>query len=181
MRTSEGIRRIVDEIEYLRAKRHQVARITPRLLLTHGHHLSGTGCQPGETIEQASLVVGVNTFPLNLSLAGLMVLDILARKKPLILTARQIERIMVSDPFCLKIGTNVPLFHRDTAKPTRRSIKVYVQRIREQLQKAFRRAGLSIHPKDVLVSEAADLANVVTYRIAIPCEFSHLHSDYKIT
>lgn len=176
MKTSDGIRRIVDEIEYLRARRLRVAQLTPRLLLTHGNHLPGTNCQPGESVEQASLLVGMETFPLNLSPSALMVVDILARKKPLSLTARQIECIVVSDPFCLHSGANVPSFPRSKAKLTHRSIKVYISRIREQLWKALRRTGLTIHPNGVLVSETTELENLVSYKIVIPCEFEHFDS-----
>lgn len=174
MRNNDGIRCIVDEIEYLRARRQQVAQLTPRILLVHGSHFPGTGCQPGETVEQAYIRVGKDFFSLHLSHLALVLIDILARKKPLVLTAREIERIMASDPFCLKAGANTPSFPRSTTRLTRRSIKVYVKRIREQLRKALRRTGFTIHPNDVLVSEATDLANVVAYRIAILCEFEHL-------
>lgn len=173
MSTSESIRQITDEIVYLRAKQEQVAQMTPRLLLIYGNHVTSNGSQPRETVEQCCLLVGLETYPLRLSYSALMIMEILARKKSLLLTARQIERIMAADPLCLNVGANTSPFPKRTAALTRRSIKVYIQRIREQLRKVFRRVGLTMRSDDVLVSEATDLANVVAYRIAIPCEFEH--------
>jgi hypothetical protein len=173
MKDNEGIRRLVDEIEYLRAKRAQMAGAIPRLVVVHGHHQPGTDCLPGETVEQVSLAVRSNVIPLRLSLTGLVIGDVLARKRPMPLSATHIERILASDPFCVRLGANAVSAPRPTIKPTRKSIKVYIQRLRQQLGKALKEAGLTMLPEEVLISESTDLLNVTAYRLAIPCEIVH--------
>jgi hypothetical protein len=174
MKNNEGIRRLVDEIEYLRAKRAQMAAAIPRLIVVHGHHQPEMNCLPGETVEQISLSVRSNIIPLRLSPTGLVIGDVLARKRPMPLSASHIERILSSDPFCVRLGANAVPAPRLTIRLTRKTIKVYIGRLRQQLGKALKEAGLAMRPEEVLVSEDTDLLNVTAYRIAIPCEFVHI-------
>jgi hypothetical protein len=174
MRDSAGIRLIVEELEYMRAKRAQVANARPRLVVVHGHHQAAKNCLPGETIEQVYIAVQSRAFPLRLSLTGLVIADVLAQKKPMLLSAAHIQRILSSDPFYVRLGTNAASTPRPSFRPARKSIKVYVQRLRVQLGKALKEAGLDMRPEDVVVAEATDLLNVVVYRLDISCEFVHL-------
>jgi hypothetical protein len=172
--SNSGIREVVAEIEYLRAKRAQVSSASPRLIVVHGEHQPLTKCMPGETVEQVSLAVRSNVISLQLSPTGLVIADIFARKKPMVLCATHIERSLASDPFYMRLGANAVSVPRPTIRLTRKTIKVYIQRLRQQLGKALREAGLAMLPEEVLVSESTDLSNVTAYRLAIPCEFVHL-------
>jgi hypothetical protein len=163
---------IIEEINYLLAKRRQRLVERPRLIVVHGHHQAVRDCVPGETIEQVCVSVGSRVIPLCLSPTGLMIADVIAQRKPMALTATHIERIIASDPFYLRLGANAVWAQRK--RPTRRSIKVFIQRFRQQLGKALTEAGLAMRPEEVLVSESTDLLNVTAYRVAIPCELVHL-------
>lgn len=172
--SNSGIREVVKEIEYLHAKRAQVSSASPRLVVVHGEHQPLTKCLPGETVEQVCLAVHSKVFPLSLSPTGLVVADVLARKRPMLLTAAQIERFLASDPFCVRLGTNASSTPRSAVRLARKLIKVYIQRLRLQLGKALKDAGLNMLPENILVSESTDLSNVMTYRFAIRCEFVHV-------
>jgi hypothetical protein len=113
-------------------------------------------------------------IPLRLSPTGLVLVDVFARKKPQPLTAAHIERILASEPFYVRLGANAPAAQGATIKLTRKTIKVYIRRLRQQMGKALKELGLAMRPEEVLVSEDTDLLNVTAYRLAIPCEFVHL-------
>lgn len=177
--SNSGIRKVVAEIEYLRAKRTQISTASPRLIIVHGEHQPLTDCLAGETVEQISLSVGSCVFPLSLSPIGLVVADLLARKRPMLLAASQIEHLLASDPFCVRLGANSPSAPRRVVRLARKSIKVYIMRVRRQLGNALNDAGLAMLPENILVSASTELANVMTYRFAIPCEFVHLNGRPK--
>ncbi len=147
--------------------------------MVHGEHQPLTKCLAGETVEQIGLALRSSVIPLSLSLTGLVVADLLARKRPMLLTASQIEHLLASDPFCVRLGANASRAPRPAVRLARKSIKVYIQRLRWQLGKALKSAGLAMLPEDLLVSESTELSNVTTYRFAIPCEFVHLNGDAK--
>jgi hypothetical protein len=170
----DAIHRIVEEIEYLRAKRARMAGARPRLIVVHGHHQAVNDCLPGETIEQACFSVSSDVIPLRVSPTGLVLADVFARKKPLPLTVAHIERILATDPFYVRLGANAASAQRPTIRLTHRSIKVYVQRLRQQIGKALKEAGLAMRPEEILVSEDTDLLNVAAYRLTISCEFVHV-------
>lgn len=174
MSDDHGIQRIVDEIEYLRAKRARHVGAVPRMVIAHGHQQAVRDCLPGETIEQVSIAVRSQVVPLRLSPTGLVIADVLGRKKPMPLTAAHIERIFVSDPFCMRLGANATSVPRPMLRLTRKTIKMYIRRLRQQIGKALKEAGLAMRPEEILVSEGTDLLNVTAYRLAIPCEFVHL-------
>jgi hypothetical protein len=178
MRNS-GIQEVLAEIEYLRAKRAQAASASPRLVVVHGAHQPLTKCLAGETVEQISLAVHSRVIPLSLSPIGLVIADLLARKRPMLLTASQIEHLLASDPFCVRLGANSPSAPRRVIRLARRSVKVYIQRLRTQLSKTLKAAGVETLAEGILISDSTELSNVMTYRFAIPCEFVHLNSDAK--
>jgi hypothetical protein len=166
---SDNIRRIVNEIEYRLAQQPHHREATLRLTAVYARTMEGIG----EVIVQVLFVKGRVDFPVSLGLKALAILDVLIRYKPNLLSAAQIERILRTDPFSRRLGTNVPREQKSELWLTRRTIKVYIMRLREQLRKTLKRAGLTMQPNEVLVSEPTELANVVAYRIDIPCEVVH--------
>jgi hypothetical protein len=171
--SGDNIRRIVAEIEYLLAKRARTSGTRPRLVVSHGHHQAVQHCLPGETIERAWFSVRSGAIPLRLSGNGLVLLDVLARKKPQPLTAAHIERILATDPFYVHLGANGVPAERQRIRLSRKTIKIYIQRLRKQIGKALKKAGFAMRPEEVLISEDTELLNVTAYRLAIPCEFVH--------
>ena len=88
-------------------------------------------------------------------------------------TIDHIERILAADAFYLHLGANGLSVEKQKIRLTRRTIKIYIQRLRKQIGKALNKVGLSMRPEDVLVSEETELLNVTAYRLAISCEFVH--------
>ncbi len=164
-------------VDYLVAKRKQTRSAQARLVIVHGHHQPGTACHSGETIDQVFLGVGGCLIALALSPTGLVVVDILARKRSMLLSAAQIEQIAASHPFYTHLGTNTASKQRRAIRLARRSIKVFISRFRRLLAKASAQAGLDMRPEKILVSEPTDLLNITAYRLALPCEFAHVNGS----
>lgn len=172
MRNSEEVRRTVEEIEYLLAKRKLRIVERPRFVVVHGYHRPETTCLHGETVEQVLLAFHAKKIPLRLSPTGLLISDCLARYRYTPLSAAHMARILSSDPFYVHLGSNAAKGTSAAIKPKRTSVKVYIQRLRTQLAKGFKEAGLNLPPEKILVSETTD-SNVVVYRLNASVEFIH--------
>lgn len=172
MNGREPFVRVVEEVEYLLARRRRRAQERPRLTVVHGYHQPGTICVPGESIESAHLSYHEREVSVHLSLPGLIVCDCMVRHHHTPLSISRMERILAGDPFYRRIGVNG--FRRAEEAPmfTRVSLRVYIARLREQIAKALRKGGSMVSPKDALVSEPTD-SNVVVHRINLPVEIVH--------
>jgi hypothetical protein len=111
-------------------------------------------------------------YPLHISPTGLLLVDLVCRYRRTLLTAARIEQIMLTDLFYTRHGANRYGGYRSAALPNRTSIKVHIQRIREQMAKTFIEAGLNLHPGKVLIAEPTD-SNIVVYRLKASVEFMH--------
>ncbi len=172
MNSTERFSHLVEEIDYLRAERNILATEGPHFRVIHGGHQQETLCLHGEIIEQIYLVHRWNLFPLPLSLTGLLIMDCFCRNRLKPLTASRIDQILASDPFYIRHGTNLGVGKLFTSSPGRSAIKVYVQRIRQQMAKTFDSAGLLLDPTRVLVSGATE-KNAVAYTLRASVEFVH--------
>jgi len=172
MRGDEHLRPIIEELDYLLAERRQLAAEGPHFIVTHGFHKSGSLCLHGETVERACLMYRWQEYPLHISPTGLLLVDLVCRYRRTLLTAARIEQIMLTDLFYTRHGANRYGGYRSAALPNRTSIKVHIQRIREQMAKTFIEAGLNLHPGKVLIAEPTD-SNIVVYRLKASVEFMH--------
>lgn len=172
MNSIERLSHIVEEIDYLRAERNILATEGPHFRVIHGGHQRGTLCLHGEFIEQVCLVHRWNLFPLSLSTTGLLVMDCFCRNRLKPLTASRIAQILAADPFYIRHGVNLGIWKPITAPPSRSVIKVYVQRIRQQMANTFNSAGVMLDPAQVLISEATE-KNAVAYTLRGSVEFVH--------
>lgn len=127
-------------------------------------------CLPGEQILAVIWVFRGREIPIRLSPASSLLFDILARFR-LPLTATQIEKIAGREPFYLKQADAKPQNRPRRIK--RRSVKVFVQRIRLQLQKTFSAAGARIDPQRTLISSLSD-SNVATYSLKARVTWHHI-------
>jgi hypothetical protein len=164
MKSIERLNAIVEEIDYLLAKRKQIAAERINLTLVHGHHRPRTECLYGETVEQASLVFRSNEIEPRLSPKGLAILDCLGRhRRPLCVA--QIEHIFLTDPFYLHLGWNAFGDNRAAVRLDRASIRTYLERIGVQLEKALRKVGLNLKADEIIHSETTD-SNVRVFSLS---------------
>jgi hypothetical protein len=172
MNSIERLSHIVEEIDYLRAERNILATEGPHFRVIHGGHQRETLCLHGEIIEQICLIHRWNLFPLSLSATGLLIMDCFCRSRLKPLTASRIAQILASDPFYMRHGANLGIGKLITAPPGRSAIKVYVQRIRQQMAKTFDSAGVLLDPAMVLVSGTTE-KSAVAYTLRASVEFVH--------
>jgi hypothetical protein len=172
MNGREPLLRVVEEVEYLLARRKRRAQERPSLVIVHGYHQQGTLCVPGETIDRCHLRFPEWEIPIPLALPGLMVCDCMVRHHHTPLSIARMESILTSDPFYCRLGTNS--FERIEEMPmfTRVALRVYVARLRERIAKALRKGGSLLLPEEALTSDTAE-SNVVVHRINLPVKIVH--------
>ena len=171
MKTIERFKRINEEISYCMAERRQLTAEGAHLIVTHGYR-RGWACLPGETIEQVCLGIRWSEIPIHLSPAGLVIVDCLVRYRRTPMSAARLALALTS-PFYTGQGRNAPPGYWTVVVPSRASIKVHIQRIREQMSRAFVDAGLIVNPHKILVSNATD-SNIILYQLRATAEVRHL-------
>jgi hypothetical protein len=167
-------RQLAEEVSFVLALRRSLHACGVHLIVEHRNHERGTFCAPGEMVGAIWLGGIPEPVPLVLAPMSLILTDCLCRHR-MPITALRIEQIMKSDPFYVHYGTNIREGEHVIRRPDRRTVKVYVGRIREQMKEVFEQVGLSIDPRQVLTSEVTD-SNVVVYRLRATVEVVHV--DY---
>ena len=172
MNDNELLGRVIEEVEYLLARRKWKAQEHPRLVVVHGHHQPETVCRPGETIDRCYLQFHDRDIPILLAQPGLMLCDCMVRHHDTPLSIARIERILGKDPFYRRLGAHS--FEGITEAPhfTRVSLRVYIVRLREQIVRALRKGGSALSQKDALASDTTD-SNMVVHRINLPVAIIH--------
>ena len=174
MNNRERLNHLVKEIEFVLAERRNLRARGLHLIVSHLDHAPGTICAPGEMI--GDIYLGGLPIPtsLRLSQMSLLLMDCFCRyHTPL--TASRIERIMISDPFYVSYAANRMGDDQVFAKPDSRTVRVCVSRIRKQMEMIFQQLGLTLDPRQILISEATD-SNVTVYRLKATVEFMHFDS-----
>ena len=164
--------RIVEEVEYLLARREWRAQQQPRLVIVHGQHNAGTICAPGETIEGCYLQFPKRAIPISLALPGLMVCDCVARHHGTPLSVARMERILTGNPFYRRLGANSFEGNEATPRFTRVALRVYLARLRSQIAKALQKGGSALRQEEALVSETTE-SNVVVHYLNLPVQILH--------
>jgi hypothetical protein len=140
-------------------------------VVVHGHHIAGTICSTGETIERCYLQFPEREVAIPFALPGLMLCDCMVRHRDTPLSIARIEGILTSSPFYRRLGahsferTEVPHF-------TRASLRVYIARLREKIGCSLRIGGSTLPGDKALISETTE-SNVVAHRIALPVRIVH--------
>ena len=109
-----------------------------------------------------------------LSLALRQVVNYLAETRRIPQSATQIAAGMRRSAFYVKHGMNSGIPSR--RKISRSAVKEYVKRIRKAFGLSFRKIGLDLDPKRVLVSKTT-MGNEVHYQLRARIEWVHLGSD----
>lgn len=171
MNNQKQFARLVEEVDFRLAHRRHLRERGVHLIVTHGDRIPGMLCMAGETIEDIAVAGQPQPQSLGLSHISLLLMDCLCRyRQPL--TVRRIEQIMYTDPFYVQYAENRIGPNQCTAKPDRKSVRVYVPRIWTRMEKAFEESGLAIDPRQILLQGMTD-SNVVTYRLKATVEVLH--------
>jgi hypothetical protein len=174
MSNNKPFAELVQEIDVALAERRHLHQRGVHLIVTHLDHVPGTLCSPGEMIGDIAIGSVPEPVSLGFSHVSLLLMDCLCRHR-MPLTALRIEEIMNSDPFYVhyaanRIGRNLVAF------PDRSTVRVYVWRIRKQMEKVFREVGLGLDAQHVFVSETTE-TSVLVYRLKATVEFLHVNGS----
>jgi hypothetical protein len=156
---------LVEEVEFLAAEQMHLASRGPEFVIFHRRN-GGVECEDcccvvdEEEVVSAVLRHGVKECPLPLSPSCLLVFDVLAASR----LARNAKQIAIGARH--QALSRAPSFQA-------RSVKVFIQRIRERMQIAFDEAGLKLESRDVLRSEHVDGREVV-YRLVSTRRWIHI-------
>jgi hypothetical protein len=172
MSNSQPFAELVQELDVALAERRDLRQRGVHLIVTHLDHVPGTVCSAGETIGDIALGGFPEPIPLGLSHISHFLLDCFCRYR-MPLTASRVEEIMSTDPFYTNYAANRLGHNEAIARPDRNTIRVYIWRIRRQLDKVFQQLGLSLDPETILISEVTD-TNVFVYRLKATVEFLHI-------
>lgn len=143
-----------------------------RLQILHRFGNAGTlFCSPGEEIWTVLLILPGKQIHLRLSLALRLLVDYLARTRHVPQSATQIAAGLRQSPFHMNHGRRGGVAQR--RKMSRSHIRVYVRRLRQALDVAFREAGLPLDPTRVLVS-LPTTGNEVLYQLKAAIEWRHV-------
>lgn len=141
--------------------------------ILHKYRRPGTDCAAGEDIAGASSLFGVREDAMPMSGGLLVMFDYMARHSHLPQTAAQIVRGLASNPFYLKLGSNAPVAGVRIPKVSLSEVRVYVQRIRQAIERVSKKAGRELEGRAVLVSERTE-SNRIAYRLKGTFEWVHI-------
>jgi len=173
MSKSAKFAQLIQEVHVALAERRDLRQRGIHLIITHARvdHVPGTACSAGEMIGDVAIGGVLGPVSLGLSDTSKLLIDCFCRYR-MPLTALRIEQIMNSDPFYFHYAAN-RIGRTHVALPDRSSVRVYVWRIREQMEKVLRELGLRFDAQRILVSEATE-TNTLVYRLKATVEFLHV-------
>jgi len=163
---------IIRGVKLLVAEQSQLAASGPHFSILHRHWQPGTICTPGEMIAEIYLVHRRKRVALPLSVRLMLTVDFLARHKHVGQHAVQIAAGLSADKFTRQHGAYAGATASLSKRVSRASVKQQMMRLREGLRQAFRRAGLSLDPARVLISEKTT-GNEVRYRLKAAVTWHH--------
>jgi hypothetical protein len=163
---------IIRGVELLVTERADFSKSGPRFLVIHRFWQPETLCKPGEAIAEIRLLHRTREIPVPLSIRLMLLFDYLARHKHLGQNAAQIAAGLSTDPFTRQHGAYARATSSLAKRTSRTAVKQQIMRLRAGLRQAFRKAGLSLDPSRVLVSEVT-LTNEVRYRLRASVNWQH--------
>ncbi|HEY1757835.1 MAG TPA: hypothetical protein VGG72_20870 [Bryobacteraceae bacterium] len=173
MKDNEGLQPLIEAVAFALAAQRQLVAMGPHFIVVHRFHRPGTLCVQGELVGGISVHGDLEECRISLSSTALLILDFFCRHQRRYFSAQRAADVMNNDPFVIRHASNVRGYRNRVGTLTPASVRVYIQRIREQMAEAFQRVGLNIDPSRVLVSEAGE-SNVVEFALLASREFIHL-------
>lgn len=168
----ETFESVIRMTKLLEAERAQLSARGPHFCIYHRFWQPATLCTPGEAIAEIRLLHRTKEVSVPLSLRLMLLFDYLARHKHLGQNAAQIAAGLSTDPFTRQHGAYAHATSSLAKKTSRTAVKQQIMRLRIGLQQAFRKAGLSLDPDRVLLSELTT-TNEVRYRLKAAVIWEH--------
>jgi hypothetical protein len=153
---------LLEAIDLLLIEMNELERNGPTFSVVHRYSQQGI-CAPGEEVSAIMLAHAGDFFHLSVGLAERLVFDLLAQHRRIALDASQVVSGISGDWFYRDHASNSG--HRQVKKIRKATVKVLVQRIREEMASAFAKARLTFDPYDVLRSCPAAGTNRVLYKL----------------
>lgn len=172
MYASDGVMKIIEELEFLEAERRQMSERGPHFRIVHRFHQPNSGCAPGEEILAVCLIHRGREYCLPLSLALRILFDYLARHSRLPQSAAQIEAGIRAECFYTQHAATVMGKDRFIRSIPRSYVRVYIERLRSALDTVFCEAGFLMNARVVLLS-VPTVMNEVGYRLKVTAEWTH--------
>jgi hypothetical protein len=169
---------VLDKVELLLTESKYLRTAGAHFRIVHRFRIPGTECLPGEEVAAIYVVHRGREYLIPLSVTLRLMFDCLARHSRAPQSASQIEASFRADPFYARHGMHVANSAALRRRIARSAIKVYVQRIREALTRAFREANLKLDPRDVLLSQET-VMNEVGYRLRGTFQWMHIDRQEK--
>jgi hypothetical protein len=160
-------------IDLLFADLEELRSSGPHFRIYHRFCKPGTVCAPGEEILAVCLVHRGREYCLPLSLALRILFDYLANHARLPQSAAQIEAGIRANPFYTEHAASIKGKKGLRRRISRSAVKVYIQRLRLALWRAFEDAGLQMDARAVLVSQDT-VMNDVGYRLKGTVKWVHI-------
>lgn len=178
MRTDRNL--ILEKVDLLLAEAAELRARGPYFRIYHRFHRPSLGlrCAPGEEISAVCLVYRGKECRLPLSLSLRILFDYLARHSRLPQSAAQIEAGIRADPFSMQHAANAMRCGQLTRKLPRSYVRVYIERMRVALERAFSRAKLPLDTGHVLFSERT-VMNEAGYQLRATFSWTHLNGNEK--
>jgi hypothetical protein len=155
---------VLDKVELLLTESKYLKAAGAHFRIVHRFRIPGTECLPGEEVAAVYLLHRGREYLIPFSITLRLLFDCLAKSSRAPQSASQIKACFRADPFYVRHGMHALKSSTLRRRIARSAIKVYIQRTREALARAFREANLRLNPRDVLVSQET-VMNEVGYRL----------------
>jgi hypothetical protein len=164
---------VFEKVDLLLVELAELRSRGPNFIIHHRFRKPGTACAPGEEIFAVCLVHHGREYCLHLSLALRILFDYLARHSRLPQCAAQIEAGIRADRFSVQHATFLMGRSKLTRSIPRSYVRVYIERLRSALARAFEEAGVTMAPGSVLISSAT-VMNEVGYQLKAALQWAHI-------
>jgi len=172
MFVNDELMTIIEEVDVLVAELRELNEEGPLFRILHRFHAPGTDCAPGEEVAGVYLVHRGREYFLRLPLALRLLFDYLARHSHLPQSATQIEAGIRAELFYTEHGAAVMERGKFIRSIPRSYVRVYIDRLRLALEKAFLEAGLLMDARAVVLCQET-VMNETGYRLKANFEWTH--------
>jgi hypothetical protein len=166
---------ILRAVDLMAAERAALTTHGPRFCIHHRFWQPETICTPGEMIAEICLLHRTREISLPLPSRLMLLFDYLARHRHVGQCAAQIAAGLSVDPFSRRHGAYAKAGANLIRGVSRTAVKQQVMRLRSGLGRAFRKAGISLDPRRVVLSERT-ATNEIRYRLKANVSWEHFCS-----